>query len=370
MSDAEKITLKALDGVTSGFKIAVDKIYTIPEIFIRNNFSNVFAAANATLPDEDLITLLNRPVQSIEKTLEEKLRFVYDNSLPLLKQKLHEEIILQQMALLIGLSQEVTLMLIRNDFQNLIESVTSGGFSIAEIAKTYHRAAQFISGFSLTNKEVNHFLNYKMDFDTIDFKAITLTHWQRINDYVRLRNVVPQSQAFLTDVFADASASVPSVNALPDLFNLATGWDLNTVNYLIHSYYRLTKNDFKNEIAFLKVYNAMQFVLKTGLSAQTLAKWAKPETGFDNLNAVASLVKSTVKAKYEVENWLKLTSKFLLLLLFDFFFSLSKYRSSIFGIVMYSLLTKMLRLLSSRIKSILCRLKTKKGLLSISAHTL
>ncbi len=112
----------------------------------------------------------------------------------------------------------------------------------------------------------------------------------------------------LIDVFAAANLSnpAPAVNSLTDLLYLATAWDYNTITYLINTYFTLAINDFKNEIALKKIYTAVIFVLKTGISAQTLAQWAVPETDFDKLNATADLVKSTVKAKYEEEDWLKL----------------------------------------------------------------
>jgi hypothetical protein len=452
MSDAEKSALGALPGVSSNFIKAVGEIYKMPEDFVRQNFSGVFAAANAILMNSDFMTLLDHPVQPVEKTLEEKLLFVYSNYLPLLKKKLREDVIVQHIASLIGLSQEATLVLIKTELTSLIEAVTREGFSAEYFANSiftgpaavkrtdrqlkfdwgsaapyltvpansfsvrwqsylsppssgeytlvvavkeadeafklylddvlirekpaanpdtslevpvelnasqmyklaveysesvgnagislywktptsapaivpstaafpaklmedfistielYHRVGKFVSGFKLTDTEVNHFVDYKTDFGNIDFNTLTPDHWQRVNDYVALRNAVPQGQALLTDVFAAANISDPpaTVNSLSTLLNLATAWDLNTLNYLVNSYFTLTVNDFKNEIALAKLFGCIAFVLKTGLSPQTLEQWAAPETDFGMLNATADLVKSTVKAKYEDEDWLQL----------------------------------------------------------------
>ncbi|MDO6433173.1 neuraminidase-like domain-containing protein [Flavitalea sp. BT771] len=172
----------------------------------------------------------------------------------------------------------------------------------------YHRAAIFITGFTLTDTEVIYLAGHPADFGNIDFKALTAAHWQRIAAYVSLRKTVPQGQALLTDVFAAANIANP-VPVIPDLINqlyLATAWDLSTLTYLVNTYFAVPVNDFKNEIALTRLYKAVSFVLKTGLSPQTLALWAAPETLFDKLNATADLVKSTVKAKYEEEDWLQL----------------------------------------------------------------
>lgn len=181
-------------------------------------------------------------------------------------------------------------------------------------AQIHHRAASFISGFALTTKEVNHFIKYKIDFDNIDFKAINPTHWKRINDYTQLRNAAPQSQALLTDVFeATNIVNPPPVlvsgsqtdSSLTNLLYLATGWDRSTIRY-VTTYYALTVESFRNERALMQINNAFSFVLKTGLSAETLGKLALPDSDFDHLNTTAEIVKNAVKAKYEEEDWLKL----------------------------------------------------------------
>ncbi len=446
MYDAEQVALNSLPGVSTNFINAVNSIYTMPEDFIISNFSGVFPDMNLALN-----VLLNHPSQIPESTLDAKLQFVYDSYLPLLKKKLHEDAITQHIAALLGLSEEATAILLRDDLQSLINSLAHQGFSteyfsdatfttsvltrndneinfdwgtgspdplvpannfsvrwqtylsapssgdytlIVDVAEAdesfklfiddvlilekpaadtrtsweviqtlnasqlcrlkleyteisnnagiklswktatsakeiipsssafpavmidqfiedatiYHRAAKFILGFKLDESELNHFMTFSIDFDNINFKAITPIHWKRINDYVQLRNAIPQSQASLVDVFAAANLTnpLPIVGDLISKLCLASAWDLNTIIYLVNTYYNFSVDDFKKEIALSKLNDAMQFVLKTGISAQTLAQWAIPETDFDKLNTTADLVKSTVKAKYEDEDWLKL----------------------------------------------------------------
>ena len=446
MSDKEKNAFGLLPGINGNFTGAVNALYTMPEDFIKANFSGIFTNMNAAIA-----TLLNHPSQPSEATLDEKLTLVYNGYLPLLKQKLHEDAITQHIAALIGLSEEATAVIIKNDLNSFISSLAQQGFSAeyfsdatfttsvltrvdesiyfdwgtgspdplvpadnfsvrwqtylsapssgdytlvvdvteadesfklyldgalilekpaanvqtsweviatlnasqmvqltleyAEVsqkagvklswktatsaeeivppsaafpanviddfisdATIYLRASKFIVGFKLNELELNHFETFSADFANIDFKAITPAHWIRINGYVQLRNAVPQSQAALVDLFAAANLTnpVPLVSDLINILCLVSAWDINTVTYLVNTYFALSANDFKNEIALLKLNDAIRFVSNTGISAQTLAQWAIPETDFDLLNATADLVKITVKAKYEEEDWLNL----------------------------------------------------------------
>ncbi|MGZ8538396.1 MAG: neuraminidase-like domain-containing protein, partial [Flavisolibacter sp.] len=178
--------------------------------------------------------------------------------------------------------------------------------SFASLATLYHRAAQFIDGFKLTERELGHFISYNIDFDNIDFNALTSVHWKRINDYVFLRNRVPQAQISLIDIFSTANkpAPAPTIIELTDLVYNATAWDYLALTHLIQNYFTVNQNDFKNEKLFLRILRAIQLVQKTGISIMELAKWAIPEIDFNNLNDTAQSVKSTVKAKYEEADWL------------------------------------------------------------------
>lgn len=169
-----------------------------------------------------------------------------------------------------------------------------------------HRAAKFISGFEISETELNHFITYSVDFGSIDFKALDAGDWKRINDYMTLRNAVPQAQALLTDVFALANRldPVPTVNDLTEMLYKATAWDETSLKFLIDTHFNLCIADFKNEIALNRLYEVMQIVKKTGISAETIAEWGAAETDFDALHETGQLIKNTVKAKYEEEDWL------------------------------------------------------------------
>jgi hypothetical protein len=447
MSDLEKNELLALSPDIN-FHVAVNALYSLPQDFIENHFGGIFPVLN-----DALLLLLNQPAQPAEASLDQKLRFIYDNYIPFVKDQLHKDAITKHVAGLIGLTDEVTSVLIKDDLPLVIDSMPVRGFLaeyfsdtsftdallavqridseinfdwsagtpdplmpannysirwqallvppssgeytiivtvkdanntfklfIDEVMildnissgiitsfevramvnasqmqklkleyiettgnagislswktattapsfinaaalmpvsvmddfyttnKTYHRAGKFITGFKLTETEAAHFINFKTNFANIDFAHITLEHWKRINDYVQLRNSVPQLQASLINVFTAANIiqPVPLVPVVTDLLYLATGWDHATLSYLISTYYSLPYNKFQNEIEIIKIYKAVSFSVKTGLPVHILAQWAAPETDFANLKAIADMVKNAVKAKYEEADWLKL----------------------------------------------------------------
>lgn len=193
--------------------------------------------------------------------------------------------------------------------------------SFVDQATVFHRAAKFISGFEISETELDHFITFNADFGNIDFKALkaehwdfkalTTEHWKRINDYMALRNAVPQAQALLTDVFALANTATPAptVDQLIEMLYLATAWDEASLKFLVDTHFGLGVNDFKNEIALNRLYDVVQIVAKTGISAETIAEWGAAETVFDKLHSTAQLIKNTVKAKYEEEDWLDLAGE-------------------------------------------------------------
>lgn len=172
----------------------------------------------------------------------------------------------------------------------------------------YHRAAEFVLGFQLSETELNHLIEFKADFGGINFKALDVGAWRRIYDYTTLKDSVPQAQALLTDVFvlANTANPAPTVDALRARLHLATAWDEASLKFMVDIHFALTQADFKNEIKLNRLLNVMKIVSTSGLSATTIASWGKAETNFDVLNTISQLLKNSVKAKYEDADWLQL----------------------------------------------------------------
>jgi len=422
VTDSEKKTLENLQGATPDFVKAVDSLYNMPKDFISNNFYRVFVTNNMNAA---IKKLLNQSEQLPAPTFDEKLQLVYESYLPILKKKLRENAIIQQIAALIGLSEAVTAVLIKNDLLELSEKLLQSGFTgtyfkdtqfhnfgderteseinfkwsgaptnlvpsdqfsvrweslltppanadytfVVEVQQAdesfklsldddelwhkaandlqlscevevslnssqmyrlkleyidkvqeagiklswktptlgiqiipssvtfpisfinyfvtkttlYHRAAKFISGFELNELELEHLIKFTTDFSNIDFNSLKKEYWIRINNYVRLRDALPQAQATLIEVFGQANKinPIPTLKVLEDLLNKATAWDTAAINYLVYSHFNLTIPAFRNEIALNKIHKVVQIVSKIGTSAQILNVWEEPE---NNLN--------------------------------------------------------------------------------------
>jgi len=170
----------------------------------------------------------------------------------------------------------------------------------------YHRAAKFISGFEISETELDHFITFSADFGNINFEALESGHWKRIHDYTTLRNAVPQAQALLTDVFTRANKlnPLPMVAELTQMLYLSTAWNKASLEFLVDTHFTLSVDDFKNEIRLKRIHEVMQIVSKTGIFAKTIAEWSAVQTDFDTLNNSAQVLKNAVKSKYEREDWL------------------------------------------------------------------
>jgi hypothetical protein len=179
-----------------------------------------------------------------------------------------------------------------------------------ERAIIFHRAAKFIEGFKISETELDHFITYPADFGDLNFEAFSTEHWERIRDYIKLRNGVPQARALLTDVFtlANTLEPTPTIEQLTEMLHLATAWDRTNLEYLVTNYFNLVIADFKNEIAINRLYAVMKIVIKTSVSAETVKEWGAAGTDFYSLHNTGQLIKSAVKTKYEEADWLEIAA--------------------------------------------------------------
>lgn len=128
MTDTERSTLKGLANANTNFQDAVDELYLAPEIFVSENFKDLgsYKGIFDNLV-EAYATLLDHPATSA--SLDQKLAYVYERFLPVLKSKLRHDAITQHIAALIGLSEDATGLLIAEDVDALLTNLSTEGFS-------------------------------------------------------------------------------------------------------------------------------------------------------------------------------------------------------------------------------------------------
>ncbi|MFT4939454.1 MAG: hypothetical protein ACI88A_002496 [Paraglaciecola sp.] len=143
LTNDERTQLIALS-VDNELEISVGQLYAAPADFINTNFDGVLsaaavAAAIAQGEDEDaaraaaqaitMSNLLQRQIQPSLISLEAKLAYIYTKFMPVLKRQLQKNLITTQVANLVGLSEDVTTLLLADDINNLLSKLTSRGFS-------------------------------------------------------------------------------------------------------------------------------------------------------------------------------------------------------------------------------------------------
>jgi len=297
MTTEEQEALKLL--FNSTIDADIEQLFQAPEVFLSDHFTDIFKEPDSTP------LLLNRPTQDPEITLNQKLEYIYSN----LEVHLKHDAVGRILADLVELGEITTSQLIENNIDEIIGEVLNQDLnSFSERINRLHRAALFISGFELTEKEVRHFTQFSSDFDNINFADLSPDNWKRIHAYVGLRNTIPQGRAQLTDIFAFANNpdSVLTIEeqkkTLLALISQATAWDKNNMKHLV---ILDDFNNFKNEIALRQTLSVMNIIAKTGLSAETVVSWGSVNTGFEALHSTAQTLKNAVKSKYSNTQWLE-----------------------------------------------------------------
>ncbi len=169
------------------------------------------------------------------------------------------------------------------------------------------KIAQLVNGFKLTpneltymNRHAGRFADLSLDSLPVDRSEDTDTlapalfrQWRRLNDFVTLRDSLPQGEVGLIDVFKAASLD----DARKQLM-LATGWETSNVDALIGGL-KLTEANFKNDVAITRLQACMQLIKRLGVSADQLFEWAGTTPGANQADDIAQ----TVKAKYDDASW-------------------------------------------------------------------
>lgn len=176
----------------------------------------------------------------------------------------------------------------------------------------FKKAAMLVSTFDLSADEIRFLDLHKADFDNLDFNALTLIQWLRIEAYIRLRNSLPQAKLNMLD-FWNWSNDVPSDTTklaektaeLSQKIADLTTWKEERIKKLIAvDHFNILKlEDYRNEKNLLKLQEAITIADKIGVDIDLLFEWAIPTSNFNKCRKIADSIKNAIRAKYNQTDW-------------------------------------------------------------------
>src|SRR5262249_13019112 len=138
-----------------------------------------------------------------------------------------------------------------------------------------------------------------------DFTPAHFNQWERLADYVALRDSLPRGEVTLIDVFARASALNAQLGDVEEMLVQATGWDPVVVASLSGpAIFNFTPARLKDERPLLRLRDAIDVVKRVGAAPEALFAWAAGPLD----SAQSRAIKDVAKAKYDNDTWLTIAA--------------------------------------------------------------
>lgn len=194
-----------------------------------------------------------------------------------------------------------------SSIDNIPPSLLLPDFTATQTKEAYvklQKAAILAEGFEMEAEEFQYLNINKADFDDLDFNALTLNHWLRIEGYIRLRNTIPNAETNILEFFK-WTHTTEEPNTLSEKIAELTLWDKNNIDKLIYEdHFDLnTPEAFHNEINLLKLQTALKVADKIAMDIDLLFDWAKPTSNFKKTRKIADNIQHAIRAKYKQEDW-------------------------------------------------------------------
>ncbi|QYR21089.1 hypothetical protein KZ483_25785 [Paenibacillus sp. sptzw28] len=167
------------------------------------------------------------------------------------------------------------------------------------------KAAMLVSVFDLSADEIRFLDLHKSDFDHLDFNALTLMQWLRIEAYIRLRNSLPQAKLNMLEFWNWAYDAASDETKLTQKIADLTAWKKERIEKLIAAnHFNIGKlEDYRNEQNLLKLQNALTVAGKISVDIDLLFEWAVPVSKFNTCRKIADSIKNAIRAKYNQTDW-------------------------------------------------------------------
>jgi hypothetical protein len=166
------------------------------------------------------------------------------------------------------------------------------------------KAGILVTNFNLNNDETNYLELHGADFDALDFNALTLKAWKRLESYARFRNSLPQTDTTILE-FLNWNNTATDATQLTEKIARLTNWKQDDIDKLVATpHFNLKKNDdFRNEKNFLKLQKALYVADKTSADINLLFDWAKPTSKFKTCHTIAQNIEGCARARYTQDDW-------------------------------------------------------------------
>jgi hypothetical protein len=167
------------------------------------------------------------------------------------------------------------------------------------------KAAMLVSGFELSADEVHFLDEHKAEFDNLDFNALTLEQWLRLEAYTRLRNSLPQTKLNILDFWHWAYDPASDPTKLSEKIVNLTAWKKDRIDKLIvPDHFNISQlSDYRNEKNLLKLQKALKVADKIGVDINLLFDWAIPSSNFKKCRVIADSIKNAIRARYNQTDW-------------------------------------------------------------------
>ncbi|MBK8371042.1 MAG: hypothetical protein IPL20_06630 [Saprospiraceae bacterium] len=177
------------------------------------------------------------------------------------------------------------------------------------------KAGMVINALELNKDEVIYLQNKGVDFDSLDFNAISVPSFLRLYDYSSVRNVLPKTSKSLIEIFAWAKnldITISPNDIIANLISL-TNWDEISITEFsnIEHFNLQTREVFYNEIIIKKLIAARSIQDKINTSVTQLFEFARPskeattnnKEDFDHFWQTSGKLQGIYKARYQQSEW-------------------------------------------------------------------
>jgi hypothetical protein len=173
-----------------------------------------------------------------------------------------------------------------------------------DVFKKFCKTAILVNGFNLTADEVRYFKDHYINFDRLNFNALTLGSWRRIAGYTALRESLPKAGMPLLDLF-NWACQPDGVTTLVDQLDKVTQWGMDRITALIasHHFNLQLPADFKSEVNLVKMQKAIAIADKVGVDIARLFTWAVPGSKFQLCHKNAEDIRMAMRARFDAEDW-------------------------------------------------------------------